>query len=240
MARRPKQNKNKSNKNSKNNSSNMLLQTRSIIPLTDNQRNVFMKYTEGKNLVLSGMAGTGKTFCALYLALLEVLDSKSTKNKIYIVRSIVPTRNVGFLPGTLREKVQQYESPYSTICKDLLGRGDAYEILKGKNIVEFLPTSFIRGETYDDCVVIVDEMQNLTFHELDSVITRMGDNSRIIFSGDYRQSDLTTKQERDGLSDFLTILDYMEDFSKIEFGADDVVRSGMVKRYLISKDKLFP
>lgn len=235
MARRQKQNKN----NNKNNNSNMLLKTRNIIPLTDNQRSTFIKYTEGKNLVLHGMAGTGKTFCALYLALQEVLDSRSTKNKIYIVRSIVPTRDVGFLPGTLKEKVKQYESPYSTICKDLLGRGDAYEILKGKNIVEFLPTSYIRGETYDDCIVIVDEMQNLTFHELDSVITRIGDNARIIFSGDFKQSDLTHKRDRAGLLNFMTILNYMEDFSKVEFGVEDIVRSRLVKRYLISKDRFF-
>jgi phosphate starvation-inducible PhoH-like protein/PhoH-like ATPase len=152
----------------------------------------------------------------------------------------VPTRDLGFLPGTLKEKIKQYESPYKSVCAEIFSRGDAYDILKSKDMVEFMSTSFIRGETYDNCVLFIDEMQNLTFHELDSVITRAGENTRLIFSGDFKQSDLARNHDRHGLLDFMKILDKMkEDFSKIQFDIDDVVRSGLVKSYLLAKDKFF-
>ena len=198
-----------------------------------------LEYSKNRNLVLHGMAGTGKTFCALYLALKEVLDPKSDQRKAFIVRSAVPTRDVGFLPGSLKEKIKQYENPYRSICSHIFSRGDAYDVLKGKDLVEFMSTSFVRGDTYDDCTLIVDEMQNLSFHELDSVITRAGEGTKVIFSGDFKQSDLANSRDRQGLQDFLKILKNMRSFSRIEFGVQDVVRSGLVKEYLINKDKLF-
>lgn len=215
------------------------LEIKDIIPLTQNQRRTFNHYKIDKNLLLHGMAGTGKTFCALYLALLDILSYKSTKNKIIIIRSAVPTRDLGFLPGSLKEKLKQYETPYKNICTEILNRGDAYEILKTKDIISFMSTSFIRGNTFDDTIIIVDEIQNLNFHELDSIITRTGDNSRIIFSGDFRQSDLIKEQERKGLLDFIKVLDKMSSFRKIEFNIEDVVRSGLVKDYLIAKHSVF-
>jgi phosphate starvation-inducible protein PhoH and related proteins len=215
------------------------LELRNIVPLTDNQQKTFTEYSKNKNLVLHGMAGTGKTFCALYLALKEVLDPKSDQRKAFIVRSAVPTRDVGFLPGSLKEKIKQYENPYRSICSHIFSRGDAYDVLKGKDLVEFMSTSFVRGDTYDDCTLIVDEMQNLSFHELDSVITRAGEGTKVIFSGDFKQSDLANSRDRQGLQDFLKILKNMRSFSRIEFGVQDVVRSGLVKEYLINKDKLF-
>lgn len=215
------------------------LELRNIVPLTDNQQKTFTEYSKNKNLVLHGMAGTGKTFCALYLALKEVLDPKSDQRKVFIVRSAVPTRDVGFLPGSLKEKIKQYENPYRSICSHIFSRGDAYDVLKGKDLVEFMSTSFVRGDTYDDCTLIVDEMQNLSFHELDSVITRAGEGTKVIFSGDFKQSDLANSRDRQGLQDFLKILKNMRSFSRIEFGVQDVVRSGLVKEYLITKDKLF-
>jgi phosphate starvation-inducible protein PhoH and related proteins len=215
------------------------LELRNIVPLTDNQQKTFTEYSKNKNLVLHGMAGTGKTFCALYLALKEVLDPKSDQRKVFIVRSAVPTRDVGFLPGSLKEKIKQYENPYRSICSHIFSRGDAYDVLKGKDLVEFMSTSFVRGDTYDDCTLIVDEMQNLSFHELDSVITRAGEGTKVIFSGDFKQSDLANSRDRQGLQDFLKILKNMRSFSRIEFGVQDVVRSGLVKEYLINKDKLF-
>jgi phosphate starvation-inducible protein PhoH and related proteins len=215
------------------------LELRNIVPLTDNQRDTFLEYSKNKNLVLHGMAGTGKTFCALYLALKDVLNPKSKHRKVYIIRSAVPTRDVGFLPGSLKEKIKQYENPYRSICSRMFNRGDAYDVLKGKDLVEFMSTSFVRGDTYDNCTLIIDEMQNLSFHELDSVITRAGENTRIIFSGDFRQSDLLNSRDRKGLQDFLKILANMNSFSQVEFGVQDVVRSGLVKEYLINKYKLF-
>jgi phosphate starvation-inducible PhoH-like protein/PhoH-like ATPase len=210
-----------------------------IEPLTDNQRKAFEAYFDrNKNLLLHGIAGTGKTFLSLYFALHDVLENVTPYKKVVIVRSVVPTRDMGFLPGNQKEKSKVYEAPYYSICTELFGRGDAYDILKNKNTVEFITTSFVRGITLNNTIVIVDETQNLTLHELDSIITRIGRNCKVIFSGDFRQSDLTKEQEKNGLKEFIRILDNMKSFDYVEFEADDIVRSSLVKEYIITKDKL--
>ena len=214
---------------------NMML--KEIHPLTDNQEKTFDAYREGKNLMLHGMAGTGKTFVSMYLALNDVIN-RETYNDITIVRSVVPTRDMGFLPGTTGEKSKAYEMPYMPIAKDLFGRGDAYDLLKQKNLVKFITTSFIRGTTINDSVIIVDEVENMTFHEIDSVITRVGKNCRIIFCGDFRQSDLQRNEDRNGLLRFMDIVDKLRNFSYIEFDRDDIVRSGLVRDYIIAKTEL--
>lgn len=209
-----------------------------IQPLTENQHRAFEAFEDGKNLLLHGMAGTGKTFISLYLGLSEVTSPIGNYDKVVIVRSVVPTRDMGFLPGNHKEKAMVYEAPYSIIATELFNRGDAYQILKQKNLVEFISTSFIRGTTLNNCIVVVDEVSNMTLHELDSVITRMGKNCRVIFSGDFRQSDLTKEQERNGLKDFMRILNNMRSFDYVEFDENDIVRSGLVKEYIIAKDRL--
>jgi phosphate starvation-inducible protein PhoH len=208
-----------------------------IEPLTQNQRLSFEAYEQGKNLMLHGMAGTGKSFISLYLALKQTLGQSQYK-KVIIVRSVVPTREMGFLPGNSKEKAKVYEAPYTAICTELFGRGDAYDYLKNKNVVEFISTSFIRGITLNDCIIVVDEIANMTLHELDSVITRVGKNCRIIFSGDFRQSDFTREHERNGLTDFMRIIERMKSFTFIDFNEQDIVRSSMVKDYIIQKDRL--
>lgn len=204
--------------------------------LNDLQNEVIEEWDDGNHLVLHGLAGTGKTFLSVYLALSDILDTQE-QNKLYIVRSVVPTRDIGFLPGNAKEKAKVYEDPYKSICNELFSRGDAYDILKTKNMVEFLTTSYIRGITLKDCIVIVDEINNMTFHELDSIVTRLGRNTRIIFCGDYRQSDLG-ERERSGLKDFLRVLNKIDNFSHFEFGVDHIVRSKLVKDYIIAKSKL--
>lgn len=213
------------------------LSLKRINPVTSNQDYIFKHYNEDKNILIHGLPGTGKTFISLYLALNEVLNLYNYK-KVVIVRSVVPTRDMGFLPGNKAEKTKEYEAPYYSICTELFGRGDAYEVLKQKGVIEFMPTSFIRGVTLSDCVIILDECQNNTFHELDSVITRMGDNTRIMICGDFRQSDLRFKDERQGLLDFMDILGRMKSFAHVELTEDDIVRSGTVREYIISKTKL--
>jgi phosphate starvation-inducible protein PhoH len=207
-------------------------------PLTKNQRLSFEAYDAGKNLMLHGIAGTGKSFISMYLALKQVLTENSPFKKVVIVRSVVPTRDMGFLPGNSKEKAKVYEAPYYAICTELFGRGDAYEYLKSKGIVEFISTSFIRGITLNDTIIIVDEMANMTLHELDSVITRVGKNCRIIFCGDFRQSDFIKKQDKDGLMDFMRIIERMKSFVFVDFIEQDIVRSSMVKDYIIMKDRL--
>lgn len=210
---------------------------REIHPLTENQEATFRSYYEGKNLMLHGVAGTGKTYISMYLALEEVLRQNSYYNRVIVVRSVVPSRDMGFLPGNQKEKAKVYEEPYREICDDLFGRGDGYDILRMKNIVDFTTTSYLRGVTFNDAIVIVDECQNLNGHECDTVITRVGENSRIIFCGDYKQTDLNAK-ERTGFLDFHHIVRSMNCFDFVEFGVQDVVRSGLVKEYILAKDRM--
>jgi len=210
-----------------------------IEPMTVAQEDVFESWDNGYQLMLHGIAGTGKTFIAMYLALKTVLEQKEQK-KIFIVRSVVPTRDMGFLPGNQKEKMKVYEAPYYDIASKLFHRGDAYDVLKTKNLVEFMSTSFIRGITLDDCIIIVDEVQNMSAMELHSIMTRVGENCRIIFCGDVRQDDLTSerKKELSGLRDFLKIIDRMVQFDFVEFLPEDIVRSDLVKSYIIARSKL--
>ena len=215
-----------------------------IKPLTDNQKVAFEHHGLGKNLLLHGAAGTGKTFITLYLALQQVLDENSPYDKIYIVRSLVPTREIGFLPGDHEDKSALYQIPYKNMVRYMFSMPDdnsfdmLYDNLRAQETISFWSTSFIRGVTLDNSIVIVDEFSNLNFHELDSMITRIGEDSKIMFCGDITQTDLTRENDKNGISDFIKILQNMEDFSCIEFGIDDIVRSGLVKSYLIAKYNL--
>ena len=216
-----------------------------IKPLTKNQDNFFDEYMKGKKLFAYGAAGTGKTFIALYLALKEVLDVVTPYEKVYIVRSLVSTREIGFLPGDHEDKSFLYQIPYKNMVKYMFEMSDdtefemLYGALKTQETVGFWSTSFIRGTTMDNAIIIVDEMQNLNFHELDSIITRVGENCKILFCGDASQSDLTKTNERNGILDFSKIIAAMDqDFSTIEFGLDDIVRSGLVRNYLLAKNAL--
>ena len=200
-----------------------------IEPLTRNQLKAF---ESDKNLILHGIAGTGKTFISCYLAFDDMV--KGVYNSLVIIRSAVPTRDIGFLPGNEKEKASVYEEPYKEIALELFQRGDAYEILKTKGLVHFMTTSFVRGITLKDAVIMIDECQNMSFHELDSIITRVGNNCRVIFCGDFRQSDLKTN----GLESFMEILKNMGAFEFIDFEIKDIVRSEFVKEYIIAKTEL--
>ena len=208
-----------------------------VEPLTENQKLTFEQYDNGKNLLLHGIAGTGKSFLSIYLSLQTILSDSSRYKKLIIVRSVVPTRDMGFLPGNNKEKAKVYEAPYQAIFSELFERGDAYEYLKNKNLVDFISTSFIRGITINDAIIVVDEIANMTLHELDSVITRVGKNCKIIFCGDFRQSDFTKEHERNGLTDFMRIIERMKSFGFVDFTEQDIVRSSMVKEYIIMKDR---
>ena len=213
------------------------MQLKEIHPLTKNQGKVFDAYNEGKHIVCAGSAGTGKTFCLLYLMLQDLVYNNEYE-KIIIIRSAVPTRSIGFLPGTEDEKMEAYEFPYKNICNDLFGRSDAYEILKKKDIIEFQSTSYTRGITFDNTLILVDEFENCNFHETDSLITRVGKNTRIFFSGDFKQSDLDGRREVSGFNDFMKIVSKMQSFSATEFTIEDCVRSGLVLEYLTVKEQL--
>jgi len=212
-----------------------------IKPLTPSQEKVFDAWQKNKHLFLFGAAGTGKSFVTMYLALREILDEKSPYNKLYIVRSLVPTREIGFLPGDHEDKANLYQIPYKNMVRYMFEMPDdasfemLYGNLKAQDTISFWSTSFIRGTTIDNSIVLVDESENLNFHELDSIITRLGVNSKIIFAGDAAQSDLVKAHEKTGIMDFKKIIDDMDEFESIEFGIDDIVRSGLVKSYLISK-----
>lgn len=208
-----------------------------IEPLTDPQQLVFEEFDRGQNLFLHGVAGTGKTFISLYLALKEVRNKNSNYQKIIIMRSAEPTKSIGFLPGTKDEKLAPYEEVFESNINCLLGSAEAYHKFKDNNVIEFMSTSFIRGYNFEDTIVIVDESQNLSFHECDSVITRLARNCRIIFCGDLDQRDLVLRRRQAGLEDFLDIVDDMKSFTLVEFFVEDVVRSGLVKEYILAKER---
>ena len=208
-----------------------------IEPLTDNQKKFFEAYKRGDYFIaLHGVAGTGKTFCALYKAIEEVLDRSNPFNKIIVVRSAVQSREIGHLPGDVNEKMEIYQQPYRQICETLFERRDAWDRLEEQHHVEFISTSFIRGMSFDDAIIIVDEMQNMTFEEIDTVMTRVGYRSKIIWCGDYRQTDLNKKKnDVSGILKFFNIAYHMSAFTRIEFTPDDIVRSSLVKDYILAK-----
>lgn len=216
----------------------------SINPKTENQHKLFEAYGEGKHLFVHGCAGTGKTFCTLYLALREVLNEFTYPDKVYIVRSLVPTREIGFLPGSEEDKQAVYQIPYKNMVRSMFNLPDdpsfemLYGNLKQQETIKFWSTSFLRGTTLDNAIIIVDEFSNCNFHELDSIITRVGENTRIIFCGDTEQSDLVKHNERSGVLDFMKIIKEMNDFEMIEFGVQDIIRSGLVKNYLVTKHNM--
>ncbi len=212
-----------------------------VTPLTDNQKILFDSYKQQKNIVAYGVAGTGKTFITLFNALKDVLDETTPYERVYIVRSLVSTREIGFLPGDHEDKADIYQIPYKHMVKYMFQMpSDAdfemlYGNLRSQETIKFWSTSFIRGTTLDNAIVIVDEFQNLNFHELDSIITRVGENSKICFCGDATQSDLTKTNDRNGIVDFMNILRKMVSFDIIEFDVNDIVRSGLVKEYIVAK-----
>jgi phosphate starvation-inducible protein PhoH len=206
-----------------------------IEPLTDNQKLFFDAYENSNIMLLHGVAGTGKTYIALYHALEEALDKSNPYRRVIVVRSAVPSRDIGHLPGDEKEKSEVYTEPYVEVCQDLFGRHDAYQRLEEQGVVKFLITSFVRGITLDDSIIIVDECQNMTDMELNSIITRVGDRSKIIFCGDFRQTDLYKKTDMSGLKKFMAIADMMPSFKTFEFGVDDIVRSAIVKEYIIAR-----
>ena len=219
-------------------------QLATIKPVTDNQKVVFESWKKGLNQFMFGCAGTGKTFVSLYLALQEVLRNDTPYDKVIVVRSLIPTREIGFLPGDEEDKAALYQVPYSNMMQFMFEQPNEqafsmlYDRLKAQGSFYFLSTSFLRGLTFDNSIIIVDECQNLNFHELDTIITRVGQESKIVFCGDFGQSDLTRLNERNGLMNFLQILQEMKEFNCTEFGIADIVRSGFVRNYLIQKTKL--
>jgi len=209
--------------------------------VTKNQIEVFKQYAEGKNLFLYGPAGTGKTFVILYNAIKQVLDPSTDFNCIYIVRSLMPTRSLAFMPGDEQDKSSLYQVPYDNMLRLMFKLSSEeqfdmmYEELKKQENVAFLSTSFLRGITLDNAIILVDECQNLNFHELDTIMTRVGQSSKIMFSGDFDQTDLREDDEKAGLGQFIKIINEMKEFYSCEFDIGDIVRSGLVRSYIIQK-----
>lgn len=219
---------------------NQKFSMRKITPLTPTQSDLFESYKQGYNIAAIGTAGTGKTMCAMYLALSDVLQ-KGGYDQVIVIRSAVQTREQGFMPGSKQQKEAVFEAPYTDIVNDLFGRGDAYQILKSKGMIKFMTSSFVRGLTFDNAIIIVDECQSMTYHELDTIITRVGESSKIVFCGDTKQDDLVisrNKADVSGLAEFLQVLNNISSFDTIEFTSNDIVRSGLVKEYILAKEQL--
>ena len=211
-----------------------------IQPITDNQVITFNAFDQGDNLFLHGCAGTGKTFISIYLALKEIQNGRSRRRKLIIIRTAQSSKDIGFLPGTEKQKLEVYEAPYKAICAELYHRDDAYDILKQKGIIEFHSTSYLRGTTINDAIILVDEVQNQRYVELRTVLTRTGDHSRIILCGDTKQDDLTSDRykEASGLKDIMKVFNFMDTMTTVQFEIDDIVRSGFVRDFIIAENQL--
>lgn len=209
---------------------------KTIKPLTPSQEDFFHAFHNSDHICAYGTAGTGKTFLTFYLSLVEILNPKTPQNHIIVVRSVVPTRDIGFLPGDLNEKIAVYESPYKDICAELIGRRSSYDDMKETGLIRFMPTSFVRGLTWENAIVIVDECQNMTFHEINSIVTRLGQNSRIIFTGDTSQTDL--RPIECGMNQLLKVARNVQTFAMVEFNYNDIVRSELVKSWIIASEQL--
>lgn len=212
----------------------------SIFPITDNQVRTFDAFDSGDNLFLHGCAGTGKTFISFYLALKEIQSGRTHRRRLVIVRTAQASKDIGFLPGSEKQKLEVYEAPYKAICAELYNRGDAYDILKQTGVIEFHGTSFLRGTTIDNAIILIDECQNQRYVELRTVLTRTGDHSRVILCGDTKQDDLTSERYREssGLSDMMKVFERMGQMTTIEFEIDDIVRSGFVRDFIIAENQL--
>lgn len=211
-----------------------------VSPMTENQELVFKFYEENYNLFLKGCAGTGKTYISLYLAFNEILNTRSPYKRIVIIRNAQASKNIGFLPGNEKQKMEVFKAPYKKHCAELFNRGDAYDILEHHGLIQFESTSFLRGTTIDDAIIILDEAQNLVYQELRTVLTRAGGNSRVIICGDTKQDDITSERYRElsGLTDIIRVLDSMPSVKTIEFEIEDIVRSGFVREFLEAEYKL--
>lgn len=209
-----------------------------FVPYTSSQELALNAWNDKDHLVLTGTAGTGKTFIALALAFQQLLEEQSEYEKVVIIRSIVATRDPGHLPGTKQEKEEAFSSPYKALCNELFTNEGSYGKLVSSKKLEFESTSFIRGITWNNSIIVVDEMQNLNFHELDTVITRVGQNSRIIFSGDYKQTDFKHHDEKEGILKFIDIIEHMNNFTIVNFTWADIVRSDFVRDYIMTKEML--
>lgn len=211
----------------------------SIRPLTQNQEEMFHAFFQGHHILAHGSAGTGKTFLSLFLACNEIVNPASVYKRIIIVRSAVTTRDVGFMPGTLEEKMAVYEIPYQDILGNLFGKAATYENMKKAGLVQFVSTSYIRGLTWENAIIIIDECQNMLLSEAHSVMTRVGKNSKVILCGDINQNDLVNKKDgKTGFPQVVDIIEEMPGFSIIHFTHEDIVRSGFVKNWIMAKDKL--
>jgi len=208
---------------------------KAIVPLTQTQKDMFQQFYQGDQLCVYGSAGTGKSFIALFLAIHDILDIKRPQKRLIIVRSAVPTRDMGFMPGSIDEKSSLYEMPYKDIFSDLFSRKSTYEDMKEARLVEFMTTSYVRGLTWDNAIIVVDEVQNMSWHEIHSIMTRIGKDSRVIFTGDMTQTDLTNyKGDKSGMDQFIRVVKKMEEFAIVYFTTDDIVRSSLVKSWIVA------
>lgn len=211
---------------------------KSIRPINAPQQTMFESYFAGNFIIANGSAGTGKTLAAIYLALCDVLSKESRQEKLIIVRNTVATRDIGYLPGTINDKLEPYEVPYMDIVSFLTGYPFSYNSMKHSGIIQFMPTSFIRGLNWDNAVVVVDEVQNLNFHEVNSVVTRLGEDSKLIIVGDQIQTDLyKSHHDKCGMARFLDIARTVKEFDEVLFTKHDIIRSQFVKSWICALEE---
>lgn len=201
-------------------------------PLTENQKRVLKSRKD--HLLVQGPAGTAKTYSVLARGLVKV--SAGDVDQIIIIRSPVEIRKIGHLPGDADEKMDPYAAPYIGLLAEISPKMN-YRALVSKRLLCFTPTTFLRGTTFHNSFVIVDEYQNLSEHELDTVMTRVGQGTQLCVVGDpAAQSDLP-RHEQGEQADIIDTFASMECVDHVQFSVEDVVRSGFVKDYHIARSE---
>lgn len=213
-----------------------------IVPLTDRQDDAFRSWYQraDSHLALLGSAGVGKTLLACYLGINEVLNPKTPQKQLIIVRAANATKEIGFLPGTKEEKEEIFQLPYFDVFRFLFNRAATYRDMCDAGVIKFTTTSHIRGLTFENAIVIFDEIQSASRHDIDSLATRLGDDSRLIMIGDGYQNDLHSKRgtEVSGFDYAVGMMHKIDDFDVIQFTHDDIVRSGFVKKWIIESERI--
>ena len=210
---------------------------RPIIARTENQKKLANAFRENDLVFALGPAGSGKTYVAIALAV-KALKNKEVKKIILSRPAVEAGEKLGFLPGDMKEKIDPYLQPLYDALQDMIPGVKLKEYMEN-NIIQIAPLAFMRGRTLNDAVIILDEAQNTTPHQIKMFLTRLGLNAKMIITGDMTQIDLPVSQIS-GLAQAIHILESIPGIAQIEFNKSDIVRHKLVQRIVEAYEKYEP
>ncbi|RHJ92420.1 PhoH family protein [Parabacteroides bouchesdurhonensis] len=207
---------------------------KAIVARTDNQQKLVKAFEENDLVFATGPAGSGKTFVAIALAV-KALKNKQVRKIILSRPAVEAGEKLGFLPGEMKDKLDPYLQPLYDALQDMIPGAKLKEYMEN-NVIQIAPLAFMRGRTLNDAVIILDEAQNTTTHQIKMFLTRLGMNAKMIVTGDITQIDLPSTATS-GLVQAMQILNKVNGIGKIEFNKKDIVRHKLVQRIVEAYDK---